>query len=250
MSNEKVILQSLMGSRSVGTHQPDSDTDWMSVVLPSEDYYLGMNNWGSQGTKEIHTEFPSGEVVESARYELRKFVRMCTNFNPNVIPMLYVNPCCYDVMCPLGRELVENRDMFTSIKCYDTFCGYALNQFNRMTEKTEPTGRMGAKRKKLRELYGFDTKWACHSIRLIRMLNEFLLSDGKKMNVWRVGIDADQLIDIRNGKFTLDDVTVMFRCEYNQSKLLIKESKLPLAPDHDRINDFCKKVLRSHLDLS
>lgn len=250
MSDEKVILQSLMGSHSVGTAQADSDTDWMAVVLPSDDYYLGLKDWGSQGTKESHTEFPSGEVVESTRYELRKFLRMCSNFNPNVIPMLYVNPSCYDVICPLGRWLVENRDMFTSTHCYHTFSGYAHNQFKRVLEKTEPTGRMGAKRKELREKYSYDVKWAYHAIRLTRMLNEFLASKGKVMNVWRVGIDAEELIDIRNGKYTLDEVTKMFNDEYSKSKDLLEKSVLPYEPDHERINSFCKEVLRKHLDIA
>lgn len=248
MSNEKVILQSLMGSRSVGTSQPDSDYDYMSVVLPGDDYYLGMGNWGSQGTKEAHID-SDGCLVESVQYELRKFLRMCSNFNPNVIPMLYVNPSCYDVICPLGRELVENRDMFTSTHCYHTFSGYAYNQFKRITEKTEPTGKMGAKRKELRERYGIDLKFSYHAIRLMRMLNEFLRSNGKEMNVWRSEIDAYQLLEIRNGAYTLDAITDFFNKEYSLAKTLLSKTTIPTEPDHKRINDFCRKVLRTHLEI-
>jgi hypothetical protein len=60
----------------------------MSVVIPSEDVYLGLDNWGQAGTKDVSYDDPVKGFVEHKYYELKKFIGMCAGMNPNAIPLL------------------------------------------------------------------------------------------------------------------------------------------------------------------
>ena len=145
-----------MGSQSVGTNTPESDTDYMEVVLAGEDVYLGMDYWGSQGTKERKTTDEQGKVVEATAYELTKFLRLCSGFNPNVIPLLWLKPEHYLILESAGKLIIENRHLFNSKVAVFSFCGYAHNQLKKMGTDGAATGRMGAKRKDLRDKFGYD----------------------------------------------------------------------------------------------
>ncbi|MDB4311979.1 nucleotidyltransferase domain-containing protein [bacterium] len=61
------------------------------------------------------------------------------------------------------------------------------------------------KRSELEEKYGYDTKHASHLIRLLRMGEEVLTTG--KVNVERA--DAQELLDIRHGKYTYDEILAM-----------------------------------------
>lgn len=239
---ERVILHGIMGSRSVGTHTEDSDYDEMAVVLASDDVYLGLDYYGNQGTREIRRPEENLEVVQ---YEFTKFLRLCKNFNPNVIPLLYLNRSSY-VATPEGMELIENRDMFNSWTAVESFCGFAYNQLKKMKQ---PTGKQGEKRKKLIEKYGYDTKYAYHAIRLSEMLNEFIQSDGQVLNVWRGDIDKDFLIEIREGKYPYEWVVGRVEAMTERARKAIKQSKIPEKVDKERISNFCRRILRKHLCL-
>jgi len=249
MIEEQVILQGVMGSRSVGTDTADSDYDFMSVVLGHEDVYLGMDWWGQQGTKEVHTIAEDGKDSEHIYYEIVKFLRLCQNFNPNVVPLLWLRPEDYLVCTPIGQELLANRDMFNSKKSFHAFAGYAYGQLKKMGLDGAATGRMGAKRKALRDKYGYDTKYAYHTIRLAHMLHEFLDSNGTVLNVYRKGLDDEYLISIRNGAFTHSEIMQKATSLLESAKDKVEASSLPDEPDKVRIRDFCKQALRKHLSL-
>ena len=61
-----------------------------------------------------------------------------------------------------------------------------------------------AQRAALEAKWGYDTKHGCHLMRLLRMGREIL--ETGQVNVWRLGIDADELQQIRNGGWTYDEL--------------------------------------------
>ena len=320
----KVILTGTIGSHSYGTATPTSDYDYMSVVVPSEDVYLGLNNWGSAGTKEQVYQDPVKGLVEHKYFEFKKFVSMCAGMNPNVLPLLWLAPEHYEVMTPAGEMLVKNRALFNSQKVYNTFSGYAHGQLQKMggvfnddeesnrllraghvrfqewaesevkaqreyrdqldnfpagslrfrvlKEAYDPgylaalialrthskeeikrikdgpiTGRMGAKRKELREQYGFDTKFAFHTIRLMRMCVEFLRNPEEGIKVCRKGIDADFLYSIRIGKFAQEEVKKMADDLFAEAREAVKTTSLPEEPDHTAINALVVSIIKNSL---
>jgi predicted nucleotidyltransferase len=75
-TDENIILKGTIGSHSYGTATPTSDYDYMEVVIPPEDVYLGMESWGSAGTKETSYDDPVKGFVECKAFELKKFLGM------------------------------------------------------------------------------------------------------------------------------------------------------------------------------
>lgn len=88
-------------------------------------------------------------------------------------------------------------------------------------------------RAKLEKQFGYDTKHACHLVRLIRMCRE-ILETGKVL-VKRP--DAEELRAIRAGAWTYERV-----CEFAESEDIalnevVKQSKLPAGPDLKKIQE-------------
>lgn len=245
--HETVILSGVMGSHSVGTNGPDSDTDIMQVVLAPVEHYLGLDLWGQQGTKEHVTETPAGRT-ELVQYELRKFLKLCAGFNPNVIPLLYLDT--WEAQSYHGAELVWKRELFNSKKAVYAFAGYAHGQLKKMQSPEAPTGKLGAKRKALRETHGYDTKYAYHAVRLCRMLQEFILDslEGRTpiMRVRRTD-DRENLMSIRNGQWTLPEVVGHVEDELRWCEKMLGKTKLPAEPDWAGINQLSIEIIREHV---
>jgi len=330
---DRVILTGTIGSHSYGTATPTSDYDYMSVVIPPADVYLGLDNWGTAGTKDDVYDDAEKGLVEHRYFELKKFIGMCEGMNPNAVPLLWLRPEHYEAMTPEGAMLVQNRALFNSKKAYQTFSGYAHGQLQKMggvfNDNEEPnkllkqghllfqqyaeeqikdqrsmrdgkgfvpqygpgcercgvlseehskclynegylaamialnthskeevkrikdgpiTGRMGAKRKELRAQYGFDTKFAFHTIRLMRMCVEFLTHPEEGLKVYRKGIDADFLYSIRTGALSQEDIKKLADELFAQAKEALVTSPLPDEPDHAAIHNLTMDMIRLSME--
>jgi hypothetical protein len=325
---DTTILTGVIGSHSYGTATPTSDFDYMSIVIASPDVYLGLDNWGNAGTKDDVYEDPVKGLVEHRYFELKKFMGLLENMNPNAIPLLWLDPQHYEVMTPQGELLLKNRNIFNSKNVCHTFSGYAHAQLQKMggvfNDAEEPnkllkaghqrfqewaddqikfqrdvrdkkisiydmtapelvscihvygpieydegylnalialrshskeeskrikdgpiTGRMGAKRKALREQYGFDTKFLFHCIRLMKMCVEFLRQPEEGLKVYRKGIDADFLYSIRTGALSQEDGKKLADDLFAEAKEALKTSPLPDEPDHEAIHNLTMKLIGS-----
>lgn len=106
-----------------------------------------------------------------------------------------------------------------------------LDQYNKWKEWKE---NRNEKRHKLEEKYKYDTKFASHSIRLLRMGYE-ILTEGKVL-VKRP--DAQELLDIRNGKWTYEQL-LSYAEDMDKVKLeeAYKNTKLPRSVDRVFLNE-------------
>jgi len=236
------ILLGRVGSKAYGTDTPESDSDYMGVSIAKLDVYMGLDQWCNDGTKEFKREDDS---FDSVVYELKKFLRLCLNFNPNVIPLLWIRPEDYIIIEPEGQLLIDNRHLFNSKRAYNTFMGYAQGQINRM--KVGSTGKLGAKRKELVEKYGYDTKFAYHTIRLLRMVRQFFITHGTQLGVYREH-DAEELKDIRNGKWELKKFYDECEDYMEDIKIQKEASDIPDEPDYASVNDLCMHMIQLHWD--
>jgi hypothetical protein len=189
-------------------------------------------------------------------YELHKFVRLCLGFNPNVIPLLYLRPSDYLEVHPGGQLLLDNRDAFMSVRAYDTFIGYARGQLSNVRRGI--TGKYGEKRKALIRQYGYDVKFAYHTIRLLRMIVEVMTARqinaqshkmggfkpvSENFEVYRGNIDAAELMEIREGHWSLD----RFFEEADKLIVIAEHMKVkadfPEQPDYDRVNKLVMDIV-------
>lgn len=105
---------------------PDSidDKDVMGVYVGPLEHYLGF------GRRDVYEKW-EGEW-DCVFYELRKFIGLLLNCNPNVLSLLWVKPNGIIFEDLLGVRLRERRDLFVTKKAYHSFSGYAHDQFKKM----------------------------------------------------------------------------------------------------------------------
>ena len=198
---EGLILLAYRGSIAHGMYipreNPDSidDKDVMGVFVAPYTHYIGL-------AKEDHKSATLNEW-DVVCYEVRKMISLLLRGNPNVLSLLWVH----------DRHVIF-KDSFSQFK--------RMSHFNY-------EGRMGAKRKRLADKFGYDTKNASHLIRLLRMGIEFL-TEGR-LYVERA--DAEQLLAIKKGEWSLDRVKQKAERLFLLTEEAYLRSSLPAEPDRD-----------------
>jgi predicted nucleotidyltransferase len=117
-----IIFESIVGSVAYGTNTPNSDVDIRGIFrLPKESY--------------MSLVAPIQEVSNNTQdikyYELRKFLDLAKDCNPNIIELLYLPEECVKIKTPIMQKLIDNRSMFITKKAYHTFSGYAFAQIGK-----------------------------------------------------------------------------------------------------------------------
>jgi len=103
------------------------------------------------------------------------------------------------------------------------------------------------KRAELEAKYGYDTKHASHLVRLLRMGKE-ILTIGKVI-VERN--DAQELIDIRSGKSSYDEIINYAKQIDAEIKELYKQPEkcnVPYSPNEDELDELCTNIVNQYLN--
>ena len=122
---KNIILLTLGGSHAYGTNIKGSDVDIRGCALNTKDEILTNKNF----------EQFVNEATDSTIYSFNKLIHLLINVNPNVIEMLGNKPEHYLYLSPIGKELIDNRNLFLSKKCIHSFGGYANQQLRRLDNK-------------------------------------------------------------------------------------------------------------------
>jgi predicted nucleotidyltransferase len=239
------ILLAYRGSIAHGMYVPPEkptsidDKDLMGVCVPGPAVYFGLNGFEQREVK--YREW------DSVVYEARKFVRLLVGQNPNVMSLLWNEPKYFLSVAPAGQLLLDNRQVFVSRKAYHSFTGYAYAQLKKMTHLAFQ-GYMGDKRKQLVEKFGYDTKNAAHLIRLLRMGIEFLREGVLYVDRGVIG-DAPNLLSIKNGEWTLEQVKAEADRLFKRAETAYDECKLPRAVDTEKADALCQEIVRMGLGV-
>lgn len=161
------IFRYVSGSQAYGTNRPDSDQDVRGVFMAplekafelfqsrfvnsgtiGERLYLALQNVDdgeSDAAREnikaaMSTEYGdlkwSVETVHHPKadeelHELRRFLKLAADCNPNIIEYLYVEKGVL-ATTPIWEEIRANRHLFLCRKARYTFSGYAHSQLSRI----------------------------------------------------------------------------------------------------------------------
>lgn len=236
------ILVGYRGSVAHGMYIKNSnqdsvdDVDYFSVVIPNLTNYFGLTSFGSRGTRELFYE-----EIDLVEYELIKFIKLLIKNNPNVISWLWLEASMYVKIDLVGSFLLNARERFLCKEVYKAFCGYASAQLVKMERKSD-RGFRGKKRQELFEKYGYDTKNAAHCIRLLRMGIEIL--DKKQVFVDRTSIDAEELLEIKTGKWSVEQVKKEAEKLFDMSKKAFNKSTLRETVDLRFAEQLCVDLLK------
>lgn len=119
---DRLMFLTFGGSHAYGTNLPTSDIDIRGVMLPTKESLIGLN-------KEEQRLDPE---TDTCIYEFNKFVKLISNCNPNTIELIGCKPEQVLIFNDLGKELIDNKDLFISQKCINSFSGYAISQLRRL----------------------------------------------------------------------------------------------------------------------
>jgi len=219
-------------SQAYGTSTPESDTDYRGVAIPPLPYYYGFLNHFEQAESKGD---PDVTVMD-----IRKFFRLATDCNPNIIELLFTDPSDWVEWSFVWSTIVSRRDLFLSQKARHTFSGYGISQLKRLKLHLGRTPS-DTKRGELERRYGYDTKFGMHVVRLLRM-GEEILTRGEVI-VRRP--DAEELLSIRNGAWSFEKLET-WALEMD-AKIHSLSSCLPKEPDRKALDAMLISVTEQFL---
>lgn len=117
-----IIMLCLGGSHAYGTNTPTSDLDIRGIALERPNEIIGYQKF----------EQFQNEQTDTVIYGFNKMLHLLADANPNIIEILGLEEDQYLYISPLGRELLNNKHLFLSQKCFYTFGGYARANLKRL----------------------------------------------------------------------------------------------------------------------
>lgn len=204
-----VIFQCIVGSRAYGLDVADSDVDRRGVFLPPAEMH-----WSLYGVPE---QIENDERQECF-WELQKFMILALKANPNVLECLYTP--LVELATPLAKELLEMRSAFLSRLVYQTYNGYVLSQFKKLSVRMRNDG---------------DIKWK-HAMHLIRLLLAGIGTLREGVVPVHVGENRERLLAIRRGDIAWTEVDrwrIALHADFNRA---FEATSLPKRPDYVRAN--------------
>lgn len=122
---DNLCLISIGGSWAYGTNIETSDIDIRGCALNKKE--------------EILTNIKFEQVIDNNTdttiYSFNKLVHLLSKCNPNIIEILGLKDDHYIYLSDIGKELIDNKQIFLSKKAYFTFGNYAYNQLRRLDNK-------------------------------------------------------------------------------------------------------------------
>lgn len=123
---KNIILLGIGGSRSYGMDKEGSDWDWRGIALNSKEEILLSRDF--EQLVDVDTD--------TTVYSFNKMIELLTKSNPNTIECLGLLPEHYIYLSDIGQELLNNKKMFLSKICIQTFGGYSTAQLRRLSNKS------------------------------------------------------------------------------------------------------------------
>jgi len=121
LADERRIFTGRAGSHAYGLNTPASDEDTRGVFVGTPSNVCGL-------FPVENVEYDGDYVV----FELRKFVSLAKDCNPNILELLYLDQSDILFSTPLWERLRESRDLFLTRCAKHTFSGYAIAQLKKI----------------------------------------------------------------------------------------------------------------------
>lgn len=117
-----VCLLALGGSHAYGMNNEHSDLDIRGCTLNTGREIL---------TGNLYEQFDNS-TTDTVIYSFNKIISLLSNCNPNVIEILGCKKEHYLYVSEIGHELIDNKHLFLSKRCINSFGGYANQQLRRL----------------------------------------------------------------------------------------------------------------------
>lgn len=191
------ILMAIAGSRCYGIHRPDSDIDIKGVAIPPKEFFMGFAHRfeqaeGSDNLSCFIDDFSDAEKeiikiskLEGSIYDVRKFISLAAECNPNILDVLFCRDEEIIVRTKFSDTLRNERDLFISAKAKHTYSGYAFSQLKRI--KSHRTWLLNPPKKKPERK---DFKLPEQTLIPKEHLEAVRATIKVKLDSWNIGLDA------------------------------------------------------------
>lgn len=116
-----IIFEGIVGSQSYGIATPESDVDKKGVFIQDEDSILGFG----------YVEQVNDDKNDQTFYEIRRFLQLIGQNNPNILELLNLPEDCIVYKHPIFDMILENKEKFITTVCRNSFGGYAVEQIKK-----------------------------------------------------------------------------------------------------------------------
>jgi len=214
------------------------DLDLYGIFLEPAEKSLGLDPYEHFVTSTSdNSRRNTAEDVDITLYSLRRWAELAAKGNPTAINFLFAE----NILPIGGREAVwwiNKTGLKRAILAKSAaghYTGFADGQMRRLLGIG--TGKHG-QRPELSEQYGYDTKAAMHAVRLLSEGIELM----RHQYVTFPRPDAAKLIDIRQGKWSLDHVCSEVSLGIKLLEDARDHSALPEKPDRKEVSRLITEV--------
>lgn len=224
--SDNIIYMFVGGSQLHGAKlEGTDDSDFYGVYIEPPRIALGVDAYehfvySTSGQRGKNTK----DDIDITLYSLRKWARLAVKGNPSVLHFLFARGDVVRLERPAWTSVRQSADIFLARSHLSSFLGYGNAQLARLQNaRSKDTNRPY-----LETLYGYDTKYAMHIVRLMYEAWE-LMKDGW---ITLPRPERAMLIDIRTGKYTLP--TVIEKADAMQREAIAAQALSPLPERIDR----------------
>jgi uncharacterized protein len=239
-----------MGSEVYGASlgQGSSDVDIIGYALPRKEdvfpfssggYIFGFGNtpspfqqWSQHKVKDGNKEY------DLTVYSIVKFLHLAMTSSPSHLEALFAPRRAIIHSTAVSNLIVENRHLFLSKKSMNKLRGYAFSQMAKIEDKANASN---PKRAATIAEFGYDTKFAYHTVRLCLQAEQIL--EEQDLTLDR---NSQMLLSIRRGEWSLDQLKAWFDTKVSALELTHARSTLRDTPDEEAIKALLMQCLEQH----
>lgn len=247
LGGRKELFRVIVGSHNYNMNTPESDKDWKLFVLPTfDDLYSG---------KEFSTSH-IGETEDIEAHDIRKVSHLWWKANINFVEVLFTSEGAVNrKLKPRTKNILDvifyQRDKIAKMNLpylYDACIGMHLNKKSQVGKGTAGTQHLVDK-------FGYDTKQAMHSLRVLDFLARFADGGFKdfKEAIWyeKDEFSRSGLLAIKNGEFNKESYLNIAEDSLKRTKEEYQElykSQTPNEETKEHLLRLVKDMVREELE--
>lgn len=137
MALDNCIGLFVTGSHLYGTSTPASDHDYEGIFIGTPEYEIGMKSCDEVNfSTGNHNEKNTKDDIDCKLYSLKKYFSLAQNNNPNKVEYFFVPDDLFVYRNDkYWKQIVDNKDLFLSLKIKHSFGGYAHAQKKKLLTK-------------------------------------------------------------------------------------------------------------------
>lgn len=228
------ILIGFGGSYAYGMNSTNSDIDIRGIAINSKEEIL-LN-------KDFEQVIDSN--TDTVIYSFNKILELLSKMNPNTCEILGLEDWQYLYLSDIGKELLENKKMFLSKICIQSFGGYSQAQMRRLQNKAARlVGQAQNEAYILKSInnakYDFKNRYYPHDDSDVKLYIDKAVQEG---------YDSEIFMDVNLQHYPLRDWAGM----WNEMKAIVSSynkigKRNEKAVSHDKLGKHCAHLIRLYM---